>query len=177
MRDKPYIVDAHILINVDQYQDPRDKDAKQHIRYLRHSVGRVEIREKKDINQQDDSGKEKRKNQKIEIHIIDQPPGIIPKNLLSLIILHAYKIEKTVFTSQRPTCLTSGRISRKTQYSFVSIKSLLFKCKRFPYSNEKRDVDGFEPGLDNKTFIWSDNAKGRLVGCTVAYFSGLSARL
>ena len=62
MGDEPNVVGTHILIDIDQDQDARHKDAEQDIGPLRDRVCGVEIGVQEEINEQDDSWKKERKD-------------------------------------------------------------------------------------------------------------------
>ncbi len=66
---KPNVVIAHVLVDVDQYQDARSKYPKQQIGQLRHTVRREQVREQKQIHQHHDPRCKKRKQQKIKVHL------------------------------------------------------------------------------------------------------------
>lgn len=70
MRDKPDIISAQILININQNQHARHKDSEQKISPLRNGVLRKLRRKHKQINQQHDSRKKQRKDQEINIHFL-----------------------------------------------------------------------------------------------------------
>ena len=55
MRDKPNVVRAHILKNVNQNQNSRRENSQKNIRPLRHIVLRKLRREQKQINEQNDA--------------------------------------------------------------------------------------------------------------------------
>jgi len=62
--DEPDVVDTHILINVNEYQDARHKEAEQNITPLRNSVRRIKGREKEQVNEQTIRGKNREKIRK-----------------------------------------------------------------------------------------------------------------
>lgn len=74
MSDKPDIIHSHVLVDINKYQNARDKNAEQDVRDLRHGVGRVKIRKKENVNEQNDPWKKQRKDQKIKIHTNLAPP-------------------------------------------------------------------------------------------------------
>jgi hypothetical protein len=67
MGHEPHIVGAHVLIDVDEDQNPRHKQAEEYVRPLRDRVFRIPIL--KQIHQKNDPGKEKRENKKVNIHL------------------------------------------------------------------------------------------------------------
>src|SRR5438045_733282 len=68
MSGKPDVVVTHVLINVDQYQNARHKNAQNDVCYLRDAVRRVEIWENEKIDEQHDAREEERKEKKVEVH-------------------------------------------------------------------------------------------------------------
>ena len=79
MSDKPNIVGSHVLVNINQDQHSREKDAEQDISPLRYRVGRKDLRKEQYIYEQNDPGKKERKQQEVEIHLLVPPT---PKILL-----------------------------------------------------------------------------------------------
>lgn len=69
MGGKPYIVIAHCLIDVDQYQNTRKKHAEKHVGPLWNRIYRKQMRVHQQIDQHHDPRHKKRKQQKVEVHM------------------------------------------------------------------------------------------------------------
>jgi len=65
---EPDIVVTHVLVNIDEDENPREQNAEKYICPLRHEVSRIKLREQKKIYQQDYTRDEQREKKKIEVH-------------------------------------------------------------------------------------------------------------
>ena len=71
MGDKPDIIDANILRDVNEYQNARHKDAEKDITPLGNRICRASGWEQKQANEQNQSWEKQRKDQEINIHRFD----------------------------------------------------------------------------------------------------------